>query len=492
MNMANDGLEADPDNWEVVATVEAGQSMYIAFACRSQVNETEMFGAAVGVAVGEAAKPDFAFDLWTGWVLKEHPMLGPMRMETKRMEDLEGSNTSFVSIAVWSDAAGNLAFFREQDDSTTPECTGLLERELPNGSLRRIFARYAGGVMHPKTPLTCCTEPPISPKKLAGVHWKGTTPDPWCAKCIRTRNIIELEAGLQKKTVKVDARDVRHNTGLQLASRRGWLEGVQMFLAARADVQAVNMFKQTSLLDAVRAGHAAVVNCLLEAGAEVAFKGGRSWEQRACSIVSVTERKTALHYAAENGHVGILQALLQHHADMDCLDARGATPLVLASAASVDSERHASCVESLLRMRANPSHRGCGPHATILHMAAYCGDSQLVCKLVTARAELDPRDEKTGFTPLMSAARGRTPRHVDIVATLVGHRADVNATSAAGKTAFDLAKLNRAQTQLLRVLDTSDCPVEEASHRRKFDEVDPNVQSLGMLTNDQRSMYFLE
>ena len=71
-----------------------------------------------------------------------------------------------------------------------------------------------------------------------------------------------------------------------------------------------------------------------------------------CSPTLVSEtKKTPLHFAAELGHVGQVQLLLEYKAALDCqMVTDFATPLILAV-----KGKHYECVQVLLEAGANPN-----------------------------------------------------------------------------------------------------------------------------------------
>lgn len=73
------------------------------------------------------------------------------------------------------------------------------------------------------------------------------------------------------------------------------------------------------LLQAARAGDAAAAVAALRAGADPNQRG--------------EEGETALHWAADRGHIAVLQLLLQHGADVNAADSDGLTPLHYAALA---------------------------------------------------------------------------------------------------------------------------------------------------------------
>ena len=131
----------------------------------------------------------------------------------------------------------------------------------------------------------------------------------WCRRCY--------------STAPTSARFNRGCTSLHLASYGGHAAVVQTLLQHGADVAARDEDGCTSLHEASSggfllrilqaSGHAAVVQTLLQHGADVAARD--------------EDGRTSLHYASKNGHAAVVQTLLQHGADVAARDMGGKTPL---------------------------------------------------------------------------------------------------------------------------------------------------------------------
>ncbi|HND55254.1 MAG TPA: ankyrin repeat domain-containing protein, partial [Pirellulaceae bacterium] len=108
----------------------------------------------------------------------------------------------------------------------------------------------------------------------------------------------------------------------------------------------------TPLMHACRAGRVEVTADLLAAGADPSIEETTN--------IATGARRTALHYAAENGHVGCVAALVESHAALDSLDDRGRTPLMLA----VESGK-GDVVELLVRSGADLDIRAMSAEASL-------------------------------------------------------------------------------------------------------------------------------
>ena len=114
------------------------------------------------------------------------------------------------------------------------------------------------------------------------------------------------------------------------AAGAGHADVVNALLQSSADVKAEGANGGTALMSAAQAGHADVVNALLEGGADV---------NATMSIIGVT----ALMLAAGAGHADVVNALLQSGADLNAKNVEGGTALMAAAVGG-----HADVVNALL------------------------------------------------------------------------------------------------------------------------------------------------
>lgn len=146
-----------------------------------------------------------------------------------------------------------------------------------------------------------------------------------------------------------DARDLAGETRLMSAARGGSPQVIRLLLEAGAKLEDTDpTYGQTALIFAARAGHVDAVRELIAGGANVMArtrvgpvppsrpiggtkgKGVEKSPERGARP-AIPGGKTALHYAARDGHVALAQVLLDAGAVLDDRDPNDITPLILAA-----------------------------------------------------------------------------------------------------------------------------------------------------------------
>ena len=139
--------------------------------------------------------------------------------------------------------------------------------------------------------------------------------------------------------------------------------------------------------------------------------------------------KTALHLAAESGHLDIVKLLLDCGANVNSRGNFDRAALHLAAESG-----HLDIVKLLLDCGANVNSRG-NFDRTALHLAAESGHLDVVQLLLERGADIDIR-AKNGRTALYFAAKSG---HLDITKLLLERGADINIRAKSGRTALHLA-----------------------------------------------------
>lgn len=144
---------------------------------------------------------------------------------------------------------------------------------------------------------------------------------------------------------------------------------------------------EASIIEAARQGDAEAVRALIETGADVNMAGG--------------DGMTALHWAAANGHVRVVEFLIAASADVAAKTRIGSYgPLHLGSRGG-----HGVVVATLLDAGAEVDAVTTNSGVTALHLAAAALDGeQAVAALLDHGADANAREGAAGQTPLMFAA----------------------------------------------------------------------------------------
>lgn len=160
------------------------------------------------------------------------------------------------------------------------------------------------------------------------------------------------------------------------------------------------------LADAAMQGDLARVEALIREGADLDAAQG--------------DGMTALHWAAEQGHVEMARRLLEAGANLAVVTRLGDyTPLHIAARAG-----NAELVSALLEAGADPGVRTSTGSSTPLHFAAATASDDAVAALLEYGADPNEREEHWGQTPLMFAA---SAGRLSAVEMLIEAGADVNA-----------------------------------------------------------------
>lgn len=196
---------------------------------------------------------------------------------------------------------------------------------------RTLHARLPGAQLSPDSPWSQGAQQPppdttgcwLAPASL--LHWavQHARPPP------------HLDTPLPE-ALETESIDQQHRTPLLLAASNGDGEWVEALIRMGADVQATTRMGQTALTLAAAAGHERAIQALLAAGAEV-------------DPQQVFAEGSPLTAAAAHGQLGAVRLLAAAGADLEAWD-RGRTALMCAAA-----NGHVSVVEALIELGANPA-----------------------------------------------------------------------------------------------------------------------------------------
>jgi hypothetical protein len=159
--------------------------------------------------------------------------------------------------------------------------------------------------------------------------------------------------------------------------------------------------------------------------------------------VNMTLQRTALHAAAANGNLEIVELLIGRGADVNLQDIHGRVPMLVALA-----EHQPEVAMRLAEADTDPSVRA-ADGSTLLMAAARAEDVALVQWALDHGADVNAvRPKKKNATALIIAARKGNP---EILELLLARGADPNVANDEGQTALDLAKGQEVK-ELLRAL----------------------------------------
>lgn len=167
-----------------------------------------------------------------------------------------------------------------------------------------------------------------------------------------------------------------------------------MLLAKNASINVQNKFGYTAISEACYQGHITVVQYLLDHGADLKIS-----TQRSC---------TPLHLAAIRGRPNIIKLLFDHGANVDPLNNDGDSPLI------------ACCSMKSSGMEA------CGGRALF---------TESISLLLQRHADINLKS-RTGHTALLFASLNG---HLEIVQLLLDHNADIDAVDFQGLSSLHLA-----------------------------------------------------
>ena len=308
----------------------------------------------------------------------------------------------------------------------------------------------------------------------AGANPQIQHPLPTRPGATRAANALHLAATLgQAKALRallsdgVDLNDWDHsgNTLLHTAIlrsnvpvARGNVPVVRELIEAGADVNLATRMGLTPLEEAKQQGDKAIVDVLIDAGADEKDEYGstirtaqelqdrRSFRRRltwtiviAVSLIVaifafVGVRNFLMIWAVEGGNAGLARIAIAAGADTSAItDSRDSGVSLLTNAAA---EGSASMVRTLLQSGVNVHSQDF--RGTALHHATYSGQSSIVRQLIDGGASVHTRNNH-GSTPMhmigLDWHRAVTPpTYQEIVEMLVSARADVNARDHYGST----------------------------------------------------------
>lgn len=331
-------------------------------------------------------------------------------------------------------------------ETAAGESEVMLAVEAGSGQLLRLLLEYGVELNH------------INRKRMSALHYAAKL------------NNIECARLLCNKGASLDLQDRKGLTPLMIAAKHGHDHIVGLFIDNGALINIQDNTQLTALHLSAIHGHMDCVTTLLKSRARLDLQGQNgnlpvmlaahnghldilrilvtaSKEHKYWNVnIGNLDQMTALHMAADKGHLDCVQFLLQEGSDPGRPNRNGDTPLMLAA-----KRGHYSIVKLLVRYTTSDPN-GCLNQFNLmrksaLHVATKAGSSKCVDILLSAGAIPDVRDSH-GKTPLIVAAE---QGYDDIVDMLIKARADVTAKTEDGWCALHMACQNN-HPNIVRIL----------------------------------------
>ncbi|KUL88913.1 hypothetical protein ZTR_03483 [Talaromyces verruculosus] len=236
---------------------------------------------------------------------------------------------------------------------------------------------------------------------------------------------------------KIDSRTKSHRTVLHQAAYNSDIRFCDYILNLDgADANVVDDTNCTPIYLAAQEGHSGVVQFLIQHNADV--------------NIACDDGETALIRAASEGHIKTVELLVQHGANMNLADGYGTTALSIGA-----SEGHLAVVELLLQLGANINLAG-STGATALYTAAQKGHIKIVELLLACNSKMGQKHVNRnavtteGYTAIHAAAAAG---HADVFNRLISdHEVDLTISSRDGYSALSYAVLGLSNEDTLCVL----------------------------------------
>lgn len=291
------------------------------------------------------------------------------------------------------------------------------------------------------------------------------------------------------------------STSLKISSEKKFRRAIKLYEVTEVS-SLTNLFNRNKCFEsgdspltlAAQEGHEAVVEALIEHGADVNMldKNGRSPLHFATQLNDVEtvnilldhradpnkyddyHNVTALHLACERGYAEVAEALLKHGAESnEC--ARSLPPIVYAVA-----HKRAQCVEALLRHKANPNSEDARGNS-LLHTAVNNSDAPVVKLLISFGANIMAKSRDSETLICISAMLG----DFETMQVLIEAGCDVNGHRVEEPPAI-IASVIQGNVECIEALLSSGADVNTCDKRT---QTALQIACLSMVDTDRAPFY---
>jgi len=251
-------------------------------------------------------------------------------------------------------------------------------------------------------------EPPKSFSRLHIASYLGILP--------LTANLIRKKGRISRlRRLYLNKLDGNGNTALLYAAREGHEAVVQLLVEKGANIEVKDSDSNTALIRAALYGHEAVVRLLVEKGADIETKD--------------SDGNTALIWAALFGQEAVVQLLVEKGADIEAKNSDGNTALLYAA-----REGYEAVVRLLVEKGADIKAKNSDGNMALIR-AAQRGHEAVVWLLVEKGVDIEAKDSDSDTALIRAALYG----HEAVVRLLVEKGADIEVKNRHGKTALVVA-----------------------------------------------------
>lgn len=233
----------------------------------------------------------------------------------------------------------------------------------------------------------------------------------------RPESVISTQSGPSDEAIL--AAKVETQTRVLAAASAGELGDLKMF-GARVGFNAVATRGMTPLMAAAERGRLDCVEFLLEQRVDLEVADPQGW--------------TALMHATHNQRIEALRLLLEARASTSSSSIDEGNSALHLAAMVARPEPTTLLLQSIPKLNRDAKN---ADGRTAVHIAAKNGRNGCLMTLLEAKCKANACDNE-GFTPLLLAADSGRPESIRI---LLRNRADLNAKSAIGRSAVEMARM---------------------------------------------------